>query len=183
MNFFSILIIYSRYFSLELIYTFNILIQFIIVFSISLILINIYILKPLGFLTKYINSYFFKANFALYIFNYFLYFLQIFLNILQLRSVKSSYVKIYILLIKINDNIYKASLFIIIKRFYTKKRKRINKINNPYKIPIFIFISFIFLLQTFIIIIFSQRKLLIYYNKLFRIFRFFILLNRRAYET
>ncbi len=52
-----------------------------------------------------------------------------------------------------NNNIYKALLFIIFNKLVIKKRKRINKINNFYKIFIFIFINFIFSLYIFIIAI------------------------------
>src|SRR5436309_159868 len=72
-NFFSIFIIYSPYFSLKSIYIFSILIWFIVIFSVLLILIIVCKLKFLDFLVKYISSYFFRINFILYIFNYFLY--------------------------------------------------------------------------------------------------------------
>jgi hypothetical protein len=72
-NFFSILIIYNRYFSLESTYISNILTWFFIVFFILLIFIDVYILKPFRLLAKYISSYFFGANFTLYVLNYSLY--------------------------------------------------------------------------------------------------------------
>jgi hypothetical protein len=69
-NFFLILIIYSRHFSLESTYIPNTLTWSFIVFSILLIFIDAYILKSLGLLAKCISSYFFGANFTLYVLNY-----------------------------------------------------------------------------------------------------------------
>ena len=54
------------------------------------------------------------------------------------------YVRIYISSTKINNNIRNILLFIISNKSIIKKKKNINKINNFYKIFIFIFINFIF---------------------------------------
>jgi len=72
-NFFSILAIYSLYFSLKSICIFSTLTWSVVTFSMLSILIVACKLKSLGLLIKCINSYFFRANFALCVLDYSLY--------------------------------------------------------------------------------------------------------------
>jgi hypothetical protein len=143
-NFFSILIMYDSYFNLKSTYTSNILMWSVVIFSIPLILIVAYILKSFDLLAKCISLYFFEKNFMLCVFNHFSHFVWILLSVLQLRLIEFSYIKIYVLFMKANDDVYNASLFIISSRSVIKKRKCINKIDDFYKILIFIFINSVF---------------------------------------
>ena len=82
-------------------------------------------------------------------------------------------------------DVRKASLLIISSRSAIKKRKKINKIRDFYKIFIFIFISFISPFSILIVVVFSRKKFLTYHMIIFGILFFFIadLLNTINNET
>ena len=69
------------------------------------------------------------------------------------------YVKIFTLSTKPTAETYRALLFIIFRRLAIKKRKRINKISEPYGIPVVIINSYDSPLKDLIVIILSRRKL------------------------